>query len=128
MVLVDKAAINIVVVFLLHYINTLKKPNDIKACKETFTDEKTVVNSHSNELPYKCAVNVKERQDKLPTIYWLPMLHKRPYKARLIANFSSCTTKKLSKLSTSCLTAVKSRDNGYYETAYERSREKKFGP
>ena len=35
----------------------------------TPTDEKTVVNSHSNELPYKFAVNVKERKDKLSTMY-----------------------------------------------------------
>ena len=31
----------------------------------------------------------------------------KPYKARLIANSSSCTTTELSKLLTSCLTAVK---------------------
>ena len=41
--------------------------NGTKAYKETSTDEKTVVNSHSNDFPYKFAVNVKERQDKLPT-------------------------------------------------------------
>ena len=41
-------------------------------------------------------------------MYWLPKLHKRPYKARFIANSSSCTTSELSKLLTSCLTAVKS--------------------
>ena len=34
-------------------------------------------------------------------------LYKRPYKARFIANSSSCTTTELSKLLTSCLTAVK---------------------
>ena len=45
--------------------------NGTKPYKETSTDEKTVVNSHSNNLPYKFAVNVKERQDKLPTMYWL---------------------------------------------------------
>ena len=56
------------------------------------------VYSHSNELPYKFAVNVKERQDKLPTMYWLPNRHKRPYKARYIANSSSCTATELSKL------------------------------
>ena len=39
----------------------------------------TVVNIHSDDLPDKCAVNVKERQDKLPAMYWLPKLHKRPY-------------------------------------------------
>ena len=54
-------------------MNTLKQElNGTKAYKETFTDEKIVVNSHSNDIPYKFAVNVKERQDKLPTVYWLP--------------------------------------------------------
>ena len=44
----------------LHYINTLKQElNGIKAYEKTSTDEKTVVNSHSNDLPYKFALNVK---------------------------------------------------------------------
>ena len=48
----DKAANNIVVVCHLHYINTLKQElNGTKAYEETSSDEKTVVNSHSNELP-----------------------------------------------------------------------------
>ena len=95
----DKAANNVVVVCRLHYINTLKQElNGTKAYEETSTDEKSVVNSHSNNLPYKFAVNVKESQDKLPTMYWLPKLHKRPYKARFIANSSSCTTTELYKI------------------------------
>ena len=48
------------------------------------------------------SVGFKEHQDKLPMIYWLPKLHKR-YKARFIANSSSCTTTELSKLLTSCV-------------------------
>ena len=106
----DKAANNIVAVCRLHYINNLKQElNGTKANEETSTDEKTVVNSHSKDMPYKFAVNVKEHQDKLPTMYWLPKLHKRPYEARFIANSSSCPTAELSKLLTTCLTAVKSR-------------------
>ena len=55
----------------LHYINTVKQElNGTKAYEETSTDDKTVVNSHSNELPYNFAVNVKKRHDKLPTVYW----------------------------------------------------------
>ena len=69
---------------------------------------------------------LKECQDKLPTKYWLHKLHKRPYKARFIANSISCTTTELSKLLTSCLTAVKSRVIRYYETVYERSRQNMF--
>ena len=35
-----------------------------------------VVNAHLNELLVKCSVYVSEGQDKLPTMYWLPKLHK----------------------------------------------------
>ena len=106
----DKAANNIFVVYRLHYNKTsTQELNGTKAYKETSTDEKTVVNSHPNNLPYKFAVNVKERQDKFPTMYRLPKLHKRPYKARFIANSCCCTSTELSKLLTSCLTAVRSR-------------------
>ena len=81
-----------------------------------------VVYSHSNEIPNTFAVYVKERQDRLPTMYWLPKLHKRPYKAMFTANSSSCTTTELSKLLTSCLTAIKAKVIKYCETVYERSR------
>ena len=54
----------------LHYINTLKQElNCTKAYEETSIDEKSVVYSHSNEIPDKFAVDVKERQDRLPTMY-----------------------------------------------------------
>ena len=53
---------------------------------------------HCSHLPLKFSVYVKDRHDKLPMMYWL---------ARFIANSSSCTTTELSKLLTSCLTAVK---------------------
>ena len=47
-----------------------------------------------------------EDLSKLPTLYWLPILHKRPYKLRFIVNSSSCTTTELSIRLTSCLTAI----------------------
>ena len=107
MVSADKAANNVVVVCRLHYINTLKQElNGTKAYEETSTAEKTVVDGHVNELPLKFSVGVKELQDKLPTMYCLPKLHKLPYYVRFIANSSPCNTTKLSKLLTSCLTAL----------------------
>ena len=59
-------------------------------------------------------------------MYWLPKLHKRPYKARFIANSSSCTTAELSELLTSCLTAIKAKVIKYCETVYERSGKNMF--
>ena len=51
---------------------------------------------------------------------------KKPYKARLIANSSSCTTTELSKLLTLCLTAVKKHVIKYCEKVYERSGKNLF--
>ena len=51
----------------------------------------------------------------------------KPYKARFIANSSSCTTTELSKLLTSCLTAVKNMLSSYCEKVYERSGKTYFG-
>ena len=110
LVVADNAANNVVVVCRLHYINTLKQElNVTKAYEEISIDGKSVVYSHSNEIPNKFAVDVKERQDRLRTMYWLPKFHKRPYKARFIANSSSCTTTELSKLLTSCIIAIKAK-------------------
>ena len=55
-----------------------------------------------------------------------PVVNRRPYKARYVANSSSRTTTELSKLLTSCLTAVKSRVIRYYEIMNEMSRKNIF--
>ena len=83
MVPADKAANNVAIVCRLHYINTLKQDlNGTKAYEETSIDEKYVVYSQTIEIPNKIAVDVKERQDRLPTMYWLPKVHNRPYTSR----------------------------------------------
>ena len=104
----DKAANNVVVVWRLHYINVLiQEHGSTKIYERTSTDETSIVDNHCCHITTKFAVCISENQEKLPTWYWLPKLHKRPYTSRFIANSSSCTTTELSKLLTSCLTAVK---------------------
>ena len=111
----------------LHYINTFKQERSgTKAYKETSEEEKSVVNGHCNHLALNFSVCVKERQERIPTMCWLPKLHKRPYKAQFIANLSSCTTTELSKLLTSCLTAIKNHIIRYCEKVYERSGKNLF--
>ena len=79
------------------------------------------MNGHCNNLALKFSVCVKERHDKLPTMYLLPKVHKRPYKVRFIAYTRSCTTTELSKLLTSCTIAIKNHIIKYCEKAHERS-------
>ena len=69
---------------------------------------------------------VDEDHSKLPTLYLLPKIHKRPYNSRFIANSSACTTTELSILLTSCLTAIKSHVIKYCTTVYERNGKNLF--
>ena len=61
-----------------------------------------------------------------PKLYWLPKLHKRPYKSRFIANSCACTTTELSILLTSCLTVIKNNVIKYCTTVYERNGKNLF--
>ena len=65
--------------------------------------------------------NIKIYKIDLPTFYWLPKLHKNPYKSRFITNSSHCSTTILSKHITSALTAVKDHAIKYSETAFSNS-------
>ena len=62
----------------------------------------------------------KESED-LPYLYWIPKLHKTPYKERYIAGSPTCSTKELSILLTKILSAVKEGQQKYCETVYSRS-------
>ena len=93
----------------MYYINTLKcKLVDTNAYKlQPSLSERVIVDGHGCHTALYFGVRTKENQDKVPMLYWLPKLHKKSYKARFIANSSSCTKTELSKLLTSCLTTVK---------------------
>ena len=70
----------------------------------------------------KFGLFVDEDHSKLPTLYWLPKLHKRPYMSRFIANSSACTTAELPILWTSCLISfIKNHIIKYCKTVYERN-------
>ena len=58
---------------------------------------------------FNLPVKVKENQDKVPNLYWLPKLHKQTYKARCFVNSSSCRPTELFKVLTSYLTAIKKK-------------------
>ena len=74
---------------------------------QTSLSERGIVDGHGCHKALHFDVKANENQDKVPTLYWLPKLHKKLYKARFIANSTSCTTTELSNELTSCLTAVK---------------------
>ena len=81
----DKAANNVVVVWRLHCINTLKQELiGTKAYEQTSEKEKSVINNHIFHSATRFAVSVNEDHERLPTFYWLPKLHKKHIRLDLL--------------------------------------------
>ena len=74
----------------------------------------------------KFGLFVDADHSKIPTLYWLPKLHKQPYKSRFIAISSACTSTELSIILTSCLTLIKNHVIKYYTTVYEKNGKNLF--
>ena len=73
----------------MYYIKTLKPElGTAKTYEHNLLDEKSVVDRHRCQMAAKFGVLVVEDHSKFPTLYWLPKLHKRPYKSHFIANSS----------------------------------------
>ena len=86
----------------------------------------SLIGIDASHMAAKFGLFVDEDHGKLPTLYWLPKLHKRPYESHFIANYSACTTTELSILLTSCLTAIKNHVIKYCTTVYERNGKNLF--
>ena len=81
--------------------------------------EEILQNHHSVMLTF--GISLPEEDIDLPKLYWIPKLHKNPYKQRYIAGSAICSAKPLSQILTRILTAVKGGLQKYCDTAYARS-------
>ena len=107
--------------------NKLTKYIWAKSYEHNKLDETSIVDRHRCHMAAKFGVFVDEDHSRLPTLYWLPELHKRQYKSCFIANSSSCTTTELSILLTSCLTVIINHVIKYSTTTvYERNGKNLF--
>ena len=122
----DKAANNVIIICRKYYIDILRKEIiSTKTYNSTDLTEKEIIKNHINACN-KFDVKLDTTVQNVPTIYWIPKLHKSPYKSRFIANSISCSTKQLSILLTSCLTLIKSHWKKYCDTVYQNSGKKLF--
>ena len=111
----------------MYYIYTLKQElGTAKTYEHNLFDEMSVVNRNRWHMAAKFGVFVDEDHSKLPTLYWLPKHHIRPYKSRFITHSRSCTTTELSIILTSCLTAIKNHVIKYCQTVFEKNGKNLF--
>ena len=122
----DKASNNVVFVCKTYYFSCLKKELDLDVSIANSTYQRTNF-SKDEILANHCSVlssfniDTVGKDPDLPLLYWIPKLHKDPYKQRFIAGSSSCSTKPLSKLLTSILTTIKESLQKYCDIVYSHS-------
>ena len=115
----DKAANNVIIIWKRHYVEVLK--GDLNSTSTYVPAQLTKDQLLVHHISTLTKIDVKIDKCELPTFYWLPKLHKRPYKSSLISNSIHCSTTILSKHITSALTAVKDHVIKYSETAFSNS-------
>jgi len=122
----EKASNNIVFVCKTYYTDCLVKELGINnntvnptyiptsfSKDETLSSHKSVISSF--------VLSIKDNYVDLPYLYWIPKLHKCPYKERYIAGPAKCSNKSLWKLLTTVLSTVKEGLQTYCDTAYSRN-------
>ena len=122
----DKASNNIVFVCKNYYYECLLNELGFTSTSGNPTYTRTNLTKDEilqNHLSVLNTFDIPKNQDQfeLPYLYWIPKLHKNPYKQRYIAGSSKCSTKPLSLLLTKLLTAIKESLQRYCSTAYSRS-------
>ena len=58
--------------------------------------ESEILNKHLKDLLAMFQIKCTDKDIRLPKLFWIPKLHKNPYKFRFIAGARHCTTKTLS--------------------------------
>ena len=122
----DKASNNVVFICKTYHYSCLQKEliddNDVDSStyqRTNFTKGEILVNHRSVLTSF--GANTEDENVDLPSLYWIPKLHKDPYKQHYIAGSAKCSTKPLSKLLTSILTTVKDGLKKYCDVIYSHS-------
>ena len=100
-------------------INSRTNRNSTYVTQDRTVDD--IIQTHATTLEDVFDIKLQQKEKSLPQIYWIPKLHKTPYKARFIAGSSSCTTTRLSKLITECLKLVRTHCTAYCKTIRVRT-------
>ena len=100
----DKASNNIVFICKRHYINCLKEELGMSTVTENPKYNLTAVQGRNSIKPPIGDVAIRNFP---PKFYWIPKLHKAPYRQRYIAGSAKRSTGSLSQILTRFLTAVK---------------------
>ena len=84
-------------------------------------DVSYIVGDHCEKLKSMFNISIPNGDSKIPKLFWVPKLHKDPYKFRFIAGARNCTTKCLSVILNKGLTVIRSNFSAYCDSIRKNS-------
>ena len=93
---VDKAGNNIAIICKHYYISLLKKELSSTNFTEVNTSVNDILGSHKQFLD-KCSIEVDDKHNKLPFLYFTAKVHKAPMSSRFITYSKYCRLSILSQ-------------------------------
>ena len=116
---------NIISLCKSHYIDCLIKvlAIDNSLGNPTYTPitptKEEILDNHRSVL-CSFGISTKDEEMDLPSLYWIPKLHKCPFKQRYVAGSAKCSMIPLSKLLTCILSTVKTGLQSNCYTSYSK--------
>ena len=116
---IDKAANNVAIICKRFYIQKLLNevgiPGDSSPTYQLSDCDPNIVIETNALLCENFGVTLEERLKYLPFMYWLPKMHYNPPRARFIIASSSCSTKPLSKLTSSIFKHIFNQVHNFHQ-------------
>ena len=130
LVSIDKAGNNIAIICKRYYVEViLKEIGQIGNGNSTYEKtSRTVEDVVEDNMMYseRLGLEVDDREKDLPSMYWIPKMHKDPPGARFIIASKQCVTKKISKSVSSAFKLMFNQIENFHKKAKFLSNYNKF--
>ena len=127
---IDKAANNVALICKRYYIQTLLDevgvPGNASPTYKLSKEDPDDVIFNNAALCEKFGITLEERLKTLPFMYWLPKMHYSPPRARFIIASSSCSTKPLSKVTSSIFKHIFNQVQNFHKKRYFYKNDNRF--
>ena len=119
---IDKAANNVAIICKRFYIqkllNEVGVPGDSSPTYKLSDRDPDDVIGTNGLLCEKLGITLDERLKTLPFMYWLPKMHYNPPRARFIIASNSCSTKPLSKITSSIFKHIFNQVRNFHKKSH----------
>ena len=128
---IDKAANNVAIVCKKFYVEVIlreigasgQSTNKTYASADRSAEE---IISESKDYAKKLGLNIDDKDLELPSMYWMPKMHKSPSGSRFIIASKHCSTKPISKAVSSAFKLIFKQVESFHQKAKFLSNYNKF--